>query len=78
MQRVCGTYTYCARAQGAALDGVVRLFARSAKKHLLTIDFSSITMKLFGALLLTLLPQVLGYGESCHYDDSDKYGVRNH
>ena len=31
-------------------------------------------MKLFSALLLILTPQVLGYGESCHYDDSDKYG----
>jgi hypothetical protein len=32
-------------------------------------------MKLYGALLLPLLPVVLAYGEKCHYYDSDKYGV---
>ena len=32
-------------------------------------------MKLHGTIILSVLPMVLGYGESCSYWDSSKYGV---
>ncbi|KAF1972386.1 hypothetical protein BU23DRAFT_162615 [Bimuria novae-zelandiae CBS 107.79] len=32
-------------------------------------------MKLYGAIILSILPAVLGYGEKCDYYDGTKYGT---